>query len=287
MTAAAKDPDRIAVHAAVIPAGAVAPLRSHPYRPPSPRGASCGRNSTSPRSPPCLSWPGRPGRRGRCPSSGGTAPQARRRRLGPVRLLQVCSAACAAFLLVWISFLGATLPAQAVAHEWKLAWVGLDVAEAAGLLVVTWGARSRRKMLLPAASVTGTLLVCDAWFDVILTWGTSDGRWSVLSAVAAELPLAALLFAAAHQMTKTTGRGAGRPDVPGRACGRPASAPAAGPAAAGPHRWGRSLPPRRVYQACSRRCQGLRRISEPGRIRLLGAPARLCLSTHPQRRGDL
>ena len=240
MTAAAKDPDRIAVHAAVIPAGAVAPLRSHPYRPPSPRGASCVWNSTSPRSPPRLSWRGRPGRRGRCPSSGGTAPQARRRRLGPVRLLQVCSAACAAFLLVWISFLGATLPAQAVAHEWKLAWVGLDVAEAAGLLVVTWGARSRRKMLLPAASVTGTLLVCDAWFDVILTWGTSDGRWSVLSAVAAELPLAALLFAVAHQMTKTTvaelgarmclaGPAAARHQLP--LLGRPPQARTAGAAA--------------------------------------------------------
>jgi hypothetical protein len=51
--------------------------------------------------------------------SDGTAPQTRPRRLWPVMLLRVCSAACAAFLLVWIIFLGATLPTQAVAHEWK------------------------------------------------------------------------------------------------------------------------------------------------------------------------
>ena len=219
--------------------------------------------------------------------SGGTAPQTRSRRLSPVTLLRVCSVACAAFLLAWIIFVGATLPAQAVAHEWKLAWVGLDVAEAAGLLVVTWGGRRRRKMLLPAAIVTGTLLVCDAWFDVILTWGTSDWRWSVLSAVAAELPLAALLLAAAHQMTKTTVA-----ELGARMClAGPAPArhqlPLPGRPPQGPRRWGRSLPPRRMYQACSRRCQGLRRISEQGRISLLGAPARLCLSTHPQRIGDL
>jgi hypothetical protein len=147
--------------------------------------------------------------------SGGTAPQARSRRLSSVTLLRVCSAACAAFLLAWIIFLGATLPAQAVAHEWQLAWVGLDVAEAAGLLVVTWAARRQPEMLLPAAIVTSTLLVCDAWFDVIFSWGTSDWRWSVLSAVAVELPFAALLFTAALHMIRTTVAG-GRPDVSGR-----------------------------------------------------------------------
>jgi hypothetical protein len=108
--------------------------------------------------------------------SDGTASQTRPRRLWPVMLLRVCSAACAAFLLVWIIFLGATLPAQAVAHEWKLARIGLDVAEAIGLLFVTWAARRLREMLIPSAIVTGTLLVFDVWFDVILSWGTNDWR---------------------------------------------------------------------------------------------------------------
>jgi len=92
---------------------------------------------------------------------------------------------------------------------------------------MTWAARRLREMLLPAAMVTGTLLVCDAWFDVILSWGTRAWRWSVFSAVAVELPLAALSFAAARQMIKATGRGAGRPDGPGRSSARPAPAPAA------------------------------------------------------------
>ena len=169
--------------------------------------------------------------------SDGTAPQTRPRRLWPVMLLRVCSAACAAFLLVWIIFLGATLPAQAVAHEWKLAWIGLDVAEAIGLLFVTWAARRLREMLIPAAIVTGTLLVCDAWFDVILSWGTSDWRWSVFSAVAVELPLAALLFAAARHMIRTTVA-----DLSARRC---LAGPA--PACANCRCWGR--PPQ-----CPNRC---------------------------------
>jgi hypothetical protein len=240
MTAVPEDPGRIAVHAAVIPAAAAAPLSNQAYgRPPSPRAASCAWNPTSPRSPPCLS---RPGSRSHCSSSGGTTLQARSRRLRPVQLLQACSAACAAFLMAWIMFLSAALPAQAVAHEWKLAWIGLDVAEAAGLLVVTWAARRPRETLIPAAIVTGTLLACDAWFDVILSWGTSDWRWSALSAVAVELPLATLLFAAARQMTKTTDAG-----LTARRGAWPAPRPPAPALAAGADAWDGS---RRTRSAC-------------------------------------
>ena len=43
-----------------------------------------------------------------------------------------------------------------------------------------------------AATVTGTLLCCDAWFDVLTSRGASDITQAVLSAVLIELPLAAL-----------------------------------------------------------------------------------------------
>jgi hypothetical protein len=194
--------------------------------------------------------------------SGGMAPQPGSRRLRPARLFGVSSAACAAFLLAWIVYLGVTLPAQAVAHEWRLAWVGMDVAEAAGLLVVTWAARRLLEMLIPAAIVTGTVLVCDAWFDVILSWGSSNWRWSVLSALAVELPLAALLFAAARQMIRRRSpghapgwpcRASTRPSPVGR-CGRPRNARTA--RAATSHRTGQctsarhgALPARSIQAA--------------------------------------
>jgi hypothetical protein len=50
--------------------------------------------------------------------------------------------------------------------------------------------------------VTGTLLCCDAWFDVILALGTS-GIWaSLASAVVIELPLAFLMFRAARRLIR-------------------------------------------------------------------------------------
>jgi hypothetical protein len=122
--------------------------------------------------------------------SGGTAPQARSRRLSPVTLLRICSAACAAFLLAWIIFLGATLPAQAGAHEWKLAWVGLDVAEAAGLPVVTLGGPAAAGDAPPGRDRYQTLLVYDAWFDLFLPGEpvTGDGACSARWQSSSRLP---------------------------------------------------------------------------------------------------
>ena len=45
-----------------------------------------------------------------------------------------------------------------------------------------------------AAAITGTLLVCDAWFDVLTSRATSDIVQGVLLAALVELPLAALCF---------------------------------------------------------------------------------------------
>ena len=50
--------------------------------------------------------------------------------------------------------------------------------------------------------ITGTLLCCDAWFDVILDAGTSDIWLSLASAVLVELPLAFLMFNAARRLIR-------------------------------------------------------------------------------------
>ena len=50
------------------------------------------------------------------------------------------------------------------------------------------------KWLVPFAAVTGTMLVCDAWFDVLTSRGTMDVTVSAVLAVVAELPLAVFCF---------------------------------------------------------------------------------------------
>src|SRR5207245_10568311 len=44
------------------------------------------------------------------------------------------------------------------------------------------------------ATITATLLCCDAWFDVLTSRGSSDIAQAIASAVLIELPLAALCF---------------------------------------------------------------------------------------------
>ena len=97
-------------------------------------------------------------------------------------------------LLPWTAFLTATLPGQHVAHHWDLAWAGFDVFEAASL-GATLVALLRRLPQLPLfAAVAGTALLCDAWFDLLTASPGTDLRWSLVEALMAELPLAALCF---------------------------------------------------------------------------------------------
>lgn len=96
----------------------------------------------------------------------------------------------AIFLLAWIVALGFTLPSQSTAHHWRIAWVGFDIAEATALVVACLAAFWARWLVVPASLVIGTLLFCDAWFDVILSLGSSGWLFSVLLAVLVEIPLA-------------------------------------------------------------------------------------------------
>jgi hypothetical protein len=52
--------------------------------------------------------------------------------------------------------------------------------------------------------VTGTLLVCDAWFDVALEYGSRGFVAALLSALLVELPLALLLFRGASRLVRVT-----------------------------------------------------------------------------------
>jgi hypothetical protein len=109
--------------------------------------------------------------------------------------------ACTVGLAAWIVALGLTLPAHETVEQWRLAWIGFDVAELAAFAITGWAAWRARPILIPATIVTGTLLLCDAWFDVVLSWNTS-GRWqSLASAIVLEVPLALLFWLAARRAT--------------------------------------------------------------------------------------
>ena len=120
------------------------------------------------------------------------------------RLALLVAATCCLILACWIVVLAATLPHRFDAHHWRAVWVNFDILLLAAFAATAWAIWRQRQVLILLLTVTGTMLVCDAWFDVGTSLATS-GIWiSLLSAVFAELPLAFLAFAGARRLLRAT-----------------------------------------------------------------------------------
>ncbi len=65
-----------------------------------------------------------------------------------------------------------------------------------------WAAWRERQVLIICLTVTGTLLCCDAWFDLLFDLGTRNILESLASAVFAEIPLAVLMFVVARRLLR-------------------------------------------------------------------------------------
>ena len=120
----------------------------------------------------------------------------------PLALL--VSAGCCIVLAGWIVLLAATLPHHFDAHHWRAVWVNFDVFLLAAFAATAWAIWRERQVLILLLVLIGTMLCCDAWFDVGTSLATSGFGLSLLSAVLAELPLAFLAFAGARRLLRAT-----------------------------------------------------------------------------------
>jgi hypothetical protein len=127
-------------------------------------------------------------------------PRVRRRRRFSLLFVTACCIALAA----WIAILSLTLPGHFTSRDWRAVWVGLDIVELAGFAAIAWAAWHQRQIIVFFMLVTGTILICDAWFDLALDYGSSDFLISLGSAVLVELPLAAVLLFAARRLVRVT-----------------------------------------------------------------------------------
>jgi hypothetical protein len=119
-------------------------------------------------------------------------------------LLLIAIAGGCVGLAAWIGYLTVSLPPYYRAGSWRGAWVGFDVGLLIAFAVAGWAAWKRRQLLIIALMVLATLLVCDAWFDVVLDTD-SPGFWqSLASALLLELPLAVLAVAMARRLLYVT-----------------------------------------------------------------------------------
>lgn len=130
------------------------------------------------------------------------------------RLALLLAAACCVALAGWIVVIAATLPRHFDAHYWRAVWVNFDVFLLAAFGATAWAIWRERQVLILLLVGIGTMLCCDAWFDVGTSLATHDLWISLGSALIAELPLAFLAFAGARRLLRATVEASLRTPVP-------------------------------------------------------------------------
>jgi hypothetical protein len=95
-----------------------------------------------------------------------------------------------AILVPWTLWLALTLPERHVARNFDVAWSGFDIALALTLIATGYGLLRGATWTQGAAAAAATLLVCDAWFDVVTSAPGTERMTAVAMALLAELPVA-------------------------------------------------------------------------------------------------
>jgi hypothetical protein len=109
------------------------------------------------------------------------------------QLVAVVFLVMAAGLVPWTIYLGFSLPPKYHAGHWALLWTGFDVALICVLAYASWAAWFQRQIIATTALVAGVLLLCDAWFDIVTSYGHGDEWMTLLTGFGGEIPLG-LLF---------------------------------------------------------------------------------------------
>lgn len=99
-------------------------------------------------------------------------------------------AAAALALVPWVVVLVRALPSDHRAAHWDVAWAGFDGALALLLSAVAVAAWRRSPWLEGAATACATLLLVDAWFDILTSSTGAELFTASIEAVLVELPLA-------------------------------------------------------------------------------------------------
>ena len=104
-------------------------------------------------------------------------------------------------LIPWTYNVAENLPNRQLAHHWDLAWTGFDIFEL-GLFALTMVLVMRRTIWAPlSATALATLLLVDAWFDVLTAKPGKEQTVALLLAIFLELPIALVTYLLAYRAT--------------------------------------------------------------------------------------
>jgi hypothetical protein len=93
-------------------------------------------------------------------------------------------------LVVWTLYLTYALPARHVTDHWRIAWAGFDIGLAIAIGATALGVLREAQWVDATAAATATLLVTDAWFDIVMADGGGERLEAIVLAVIGEIPLA-------------------------------------------------------------------------------------------------
>ena len=96
--------------------------------------------------------------------------------------------------LPWTLWLSLSLPRTHVSDHWDFAWTGFDIGVSILFGATAYAAYRRSTWVAALAACLGTLLVVDAWFDVVLESHSDERLLAITLALVAELPAAAVCF---------------------------------------------------------------------------------------------
>jgi hypothetical protein len=116
------------------------------------------------------------------------------RELRPTRIVPrwigVLMIAAGGLLLPWVAGLAFTLPTRHEAAHYGASWIGFDIVLCAMLLRTGWLGQKGREHIELSAAITGTLLLVDAWFDVVTADNKHEFTVALILALVGEIPLA-------------------------------------------------------------------------------------------------
>jgi hypothetical protein len=115
------------------------------------------------------------------------------------RLVMVVFTLLGLALLPWTIWLATSLHPHHETTSWDLAWSGFDTGLAISFLLTAFASWRRSPWIGACAAATGTLLLTDAWFDIVLESHADELHNAILLAVFAEIPIAMLCFWIAYR----------------------------------------------------------------------------------------
>lgn len=111
----------------------------------------------------------------------------------------------AAVLLPWTIYIGLSLPSRHLSVNWDVSWTGLDIGIIIALLATGLLAYHRSIWVVIAAASAGSLLLVDAWFDVLSEHSVAMFHQALIVAFVFEIPLAAMsYYLAGHTLHHNT-----------------------------------------------------------------------------------